>query len=149
MANPCQTWCGLTLVASLVIGLVVLLAIYLIVRKLACSGGGGSTLSLGSNTAKQMSEKDALASIRHSPSPVVLMVYADWCGHCTAMKPDFIAVSQSKKAVFGLVNGDQAKTFAKDNDVTGYPCILKFKNGKLEDKMMGRRSKEDIQRFIE
>jgi thiol-disulfide isomerase/thioredoxin len=56
----------------------------------------------------------------------VVVVYADWCGHCKAAKPEFEkAASMSNKVV--LLNSDTpaGKEYIKKNNVKGFPTIVK------------------------
>jgi thiol:disulfide interchange protein len=63
------------------------------------------------------------------PKDSVVVVYADWCGHCKNFKPEMIkAAEHSKKVV--LLNSDtpEGKKFMKENNVTGFPSVVQ--NGK-------------------
>lgn len=149
MATSCKTWCGLTLVASLLLGLVILLAIYLLVRKITCKTGGGSTLSTRSPKGATEVSEDQANKLINGSTPVVIMVYADWCGHCKAMKPDFISVAKkmSSMANFVMVNGAKAKIMTQENGIDGFPCMLKYVGGKRVGKLMGRQSEDAIKSF--
>lgn len=155
MANSCKKWCGVSLFGSLVVGLIALLVVYLIVVKLIKKDDKGDDSMAAENgdvgdlemTEKQMKDAAKKAS---SSKPLIVMVYAPWCGHCKAMKPDFVESARElgQIAHFGCLNGDNAKSFCTGNDIAGFPCMLRFENGKIVDKAPGRRDKSTIKSFV-
>jgi thiol-disulfide isomerase/thioredoxin len=92
------------------------------------------------------------------PSPIIIgKVYADWCGHCQALKPKWeqlkkilpkgrvqtIEIEESetdKRAQF-------EKTHKKTIDVSGYPTIFKIVNNKIEY-YSGPREPKDMKRWV-
>ena len=67
----------------------------------------------------------------------LVLFYADWCGHCQKVKPDWkkaadsINTSEDKKMI--MVNcgegTDEDQKVMKKYNVDGYPTIIKFVNG--------------------
>ena len=81
----------------------------------------------------------------------MLLVYADWCGHCKTMKPIWAEASSQINAdsqKMYMVNcggdSDDEKKIMKDYSVDGFPTILIFNNGKYEKNYSGGRTKEDL-----
>lgn len=64
----------------------------------------------------------------------LVLFYADWCGHCKKMKPDWDAAAKEVgaekmiKVNVGDGTPEQVKTMT-DYGVKGFPTILVFENG--------------------
>jgi thiol-disulfide isomerase/thioredoxin len=80
-----------------------------------------------------------------SKAPLMLVVYAKWCGHCQAMFDTWRELSNK-------VNG-KAKVYVieaahyKDNDVSGYPDMRIVKKGKAK-KYEGGKTVEDLEKGL-
>lgn len=83
--------------------------------------------------------------LRH-PKPVVVDVWADWCGPCKALAPNFLAASKALegKAKFVKLDADKNQKLVKRYKVMGIPTLLFFKHGKLVDRKTGVISKNAI-----
>ena len=75
-------------------------------------------------------------SIVQSSEPVMVLFYADWCGHCTKLKPDWDKAcekaNKDKKRMFKIdVGGEdkEHKELMKKYDIQGFPTIIIFQNG--------------------
>ena len=69
--------------------------------------------------------------INRSPLPIVVDVWAPWCGPCRAFAPTFEEFSEqyAGKIVFVKLNSDQNQQSARQFGIRGIPTILIFKNG--------------------
>lgn len=88
--------------------------------------------------------------IEQSSKPVVIDVYATWCGPCKHMAPTFEALAEHYKDsyTFASLNVDEARDLAVEYGVSSVPTFLFFKSGKLVDTAMGYMSKDDLENKI-
>ena len=87
--------------------------------------------------------------VTNSPVPVLIDLWAPWCGPCRMMAPviDEIAESASGFKV-GKVNVDEQMEIAASLGVRSIPTLLFFKNGELADKSVGLVSKQEIESIL-
>lgn len=76
---------------------------------------------------------------------VVVDFYADWCGPCKIMAPNFEKAAEEVKDVkFAKVNIDNNQELAERFGVMSIPTTLFLKKGNVSDQAVGALSKEDI-----
>lgn len=86
------------------------------------------------NEAFETSCKDLPNKLKSNDKQLVLF-FADWCGHCKKIKPDWEEVSKQvghdKMLQVNVGNGtEEEKTIMNEYDVKGFPTIIIFENGK-------------------
>ena len=86
--------------------------------------------------------------------PWLVWFYADWCGHCVNMKPEWEKLENKCKGNNNLniarVN-DQMKDKLHNNignDVSGFPTIRLYNNGKLDNEYTGERNNNSFLEFL-
>lgn len=76
------------------------------------------------------------------------MFYANWCGFCKKLKPEFSAAASEAKsiAIFAGMNVDQVELvpIKKQYNISGYPTLLYFKNGELQYQYGGEYTKDSL-----
>ena len=91
--------------------------------------------------------------------PVLVMVQAGWCPHCTHAKPAFQEfANQYKDEVFcATIEADGERKSEKDlakrinviiPDFKGFPDYVLFINGKPQSKKVEGRSVIDLEKFV-
>ena len=83
----------------------------------------------------------------------LIMIHTAWCGHCKAMKPDYIMAADDLKeeksaARLAAIEGDRFKSWHAPYGVTGFPTLLYFEKGEFKYKYEGQRTREAIVKFM-
>lgn len=86
-----------------------------------------------------------------SALPVVVDVYASWCGPCQQMEPIFAALEKEMKDhyKFVKVNVDEARDLSIQFGVTSVPTFIFMAKGQIKGKETGYMSKDDLKSLIE
>ena len=89
--------------------------------------------------------------VQQSTLPVVIDVYADWCGPCQQMKPIFeeLAKELIKKYKSVKLNIDEAREIAVQFNVSSIPTFVFLKDGKIVGKETGYIGKDVLKEKIE
>lgn len=89
--------------------------------------------------------------IEESKKPVVIEVYATWCGPCQHMMPIFEELEQelSHKFTFAKLNVDETRDIAISYQITSVPTFVFIKNNEVIAKEVGYMNKEDLKSKIE
>ena len=71
--------------------------------------------------------------------PVVLDVYAPWCGPCKALAPilEKLAQEYAGQAKFVKLNIAEAPEVAAAYEITGVPTLLFIREGEVKDAVVG------------
>jgi thioredoxin 1 len=88
--------------------------------------------------------------VENSEKPVVVEVYATWCGPCQHMMPMFEELSNelSETYKFAKLNVDEAREIAIKFNVSSVPTFLFIKDGELKGQEVGYMSKDDLESKI-
>jgi len=108
----------------LIILLIILAVLYFVYEKF-----------LKGNEGFEMESSDVDSQVKSGTK--LVLFYADWCGHCQKVKPDWekaaasVNTKDDKKMI--MVNcgegTDEDQKVMKKYNVDGYPTIIKFVNG--------------------
>jgi thioredoxin 1 len=88
--------------------------------------------------------------VEQAKKPVVIDVYATWCGPCQHMAPIFEELEKQygDKYVFAKLNVDESRELAIAYGITSVPTFLFIKDNQVVDKAIGYMSKEDLEAKI-
>jgi len=89
--------------------------------------------------------------IEEATKPVVLDVYAPWCGPCQHMTPiiDELEKELSDKYKFVKINVDEARELSIKYGVSSVPTFVFIKDNEVKGKETGYMSKDDLKAKIE
>lgn len=80
-----------------------------------------------------------------------VMFYAPWCGHCKQLKPTWEQLAK-KPGVKGVqiskVDCTASEATCKEYNVSGYPTLLYFRNGKMIDTFSGDKSIDGMKSYL-
>ncbi len=88
--------------------------------------------------------------IEQSALPIVIDVYATWCGPCQQVAPLFDELSKELGDVckFVKLNVDEARELSIYYGVTSVPTFIFIKNNEIKHKETGYMSKDDLKTKI-
>ena len=91
------------------------------------------------------------AIVAASPIPVLLDMWAPWCGPCRAVGPivEQLAVELAGRIRVGKVNVDDNRQIAARFAVRSIPTLLILRGGQEIDRIVGAVPKPEIMRHLE
>lgn len=94
-------------------------------------GGGGGDFFDGASGVERITASNAKTIIgkeqRKNDGRVwTILLYAPWCGHCRAIKPEIVKLAQMSKGVVrvGAVDCDESKALCAHYKVKGFPTVI-------------------------
>ena len=84
------------------------------------------------------------------PGVVFLEFRADWCGPCHVMDPMLHAMEHEHKGKLTLkqIDVDQERALAQEFGVMSIPALFVYRDGKLEQQLLGLQTKQNLLRFL-
>lgn len=90
------------------------------------------------------------SAVLNNDNTVLLDFWATWCGPCQMIAPVIEEIAEENPEYFiGKVNVDEEPELAEAFSVTSIPTLVIMKNGKVVNKAIGFRQKQDILSMLE
>ena len=82
----------------------------------------------------------------NSKGIVIVDFFATWCGPCQMLSPILEELSSNYKIC--KINVDEERELAMENKIVSIPTVFIYKDGKLVNKFIGYKTKEEIEDLL-
>jgi thioredoxin 1 len=105
---------------------------------------------MGEVSIIHVSDENFEQEVLKADMPVVVDLWAPWCGPCRALAPivEELAVAYKNRVKFAKLNIDDSPSTAEKFGVRSIPTLMLFKDGKLLDTLIGLVPKEKLEDFV-
>lgn len=88
--------------------------------------------------------------VLRSSVPVLVDFYATWCQPCSMLAPTVALLAEEANGRYkvGKIDVDDSPALAIRFGIESIPTLLVFRNGKVDAKAVGYRSKEQLQALL-
>lgn len=89
--------------------------------------------------------------VERSPLPVLLDMWAPWCGPCRTIAPvlENLAVELAGRVRIAKLNVDENPATSERFDIRSIPALIILKSGREVDRIVGVQPKSEITRRLE
>jgi len=98
-----------------------------------------------------MDSQTFFKKLNESPRPVVVDLWAPWCGPCKTVKPILEKLAQEYRGRVDLwqINADDNLELLRELKIYGIPTLIVYRNGKETQRQVGAKPGSRLQRLFE
>jgi thioredoxin 1 len=106
---------------------------------------------MGKRIVKNITDDNFDLQVKKSDVPVLVDFWAPWCAPCRMVGPvlEQIAKEYQGRAKVVKVNVDEEQQVASSLGIRSIPTIALYHKGRLKEKLIGARPKEDFKRVLD
>ncbi len=87
--------------------------------------------------------------VLESEKPVLLDLWATWCGPCKMMAPVLEELAESHpEIVVGKINVDEERELAQAFHVSSIPMLVLVEDGKIKNVSVGYKQKAQVEQML-
>lgn len=115
----------------------------LIVASVEGGKGGGEAMYSEEDGVVELNKENFAAQVFGTEHVWVVEFFAPWCGHCKALKPEYIKAAKSLRGIIrvGAVNCDEQKELCGAMEVKGFPTLKLFPSERTEKSVEGGKKR--------
>ena len=101
--------------------------------------------------ALELNDSTFEEKVLKSDKPVLVDFWAEWCGPCKMLTPvlEKLSTENEGKIQIFKVNVDECQQLAVQFNIRSIPTLLFFKDGQVQEQVVGLKSESDLQASID